>query len=201
MMDPDFETLFDGSSTEHWHMVGQGNIVLLDGMLAAVPGTDIGLLWCDIPTPADYELRLQWQRTESNDNSGVFVRFPDPGSKGYDNQAYVGVDFGFEIQIDDAGEPDGAPMHRTGAIYDQPTQQFSLMPSLPPGEWNDYRIIVVGQIYTVFLNGTQVTQFTFLGDPAHADRGLPSTAASPRYVGVQSHTGLVAFRDIRIAPR
>jgi hypothetical protein len=58
-------------------------------------------------------------------------------TKGYNNTAYVGVDFGVEVQIDQAADP---------------------------------------------------------------DRGLPSTDASPRFMGVQTHTGRVAFRNIRIRP-
>jgi hypothetical protein len=89
-------------------------------------------------------------------------------------------------------------MHRTGAIYDQPNQQFSLMPSLPPGQWNDYEVRVQGQTYTVSLNGRQVTQFVFTGDPMYPDRGLPSAPGAPRFIGLQSHTGMVSFRDVRI---
>ena len=53
----------------------------------------------------------------ADDNSGVFVGFPHPEQQGYDNTAYVGVNFGFEIQIDELARPDNAPIHRTGAIY------------------------------------------------------------------------------------
>jgi hypothetical protein len=74
------------------------------------------------------------------------------------------------------------------------------MPAKPPGEWNDYEIRVEGQTYTVLLNGAQVTRFVFSGDPAVPDRGLPSAPGAPRYIGLQAHTGLVSFRDIRIAP-
>ena len=47
----------------------------------------------------------------------MFVGFPDPRNEGYDNTAYVGVNFGFEIQIDELARPDNAPIHRTGAVY------------------------------------------------------------------------------------
>jgi hypothetical protein len=46
-------------------------------------------------------------------NSGVFLAFPDPTKEGYDNTAYGGVNFGFEIQIDELARPDNAP-HRRG---------------------------------------------------------------------------------------
>jgi hypothetical protein len=197
----EYSSLFDGVSLGGWAMAGEGKFVAVDGNLSAVPsGSGIGLLWNTTPTPADFELRLEWRRTADDDNSGVFVRFPDPNSKGYMNTAWVGVNFGFEVQIDDAGQPDGAAMHRTGAIYNQPVQAFNLQPSLPVGEWNGYVIRVQGQTYTVELNGVQVTQFVFSGDPAVPDRGLPGTAAQPRFIGVQAHTGLVSFRNVGIRP-
>ena len=40
-----------------------------------------------------------------------------PEQQGYDNSAYVGVNFGFEIQIDELAPPDNALVHCTGAIY------------------------------------------------------------------------------------
>ena len=138
--------------------------------------------------------QLDWLRHRSDDNSSVFVRFPDPGSKGYQNTAWVAVNFGFEIQIDETASPDGAPWHRTGAIYNQQQQQFSLQPARPVGDWNTYEIHAQGQTYTVFLNGVQVTRF----ENSDATRGLPTTDAAPSYFGVQAHTGRVAFRNIRI---
>jgi Domain of Unknown Function (DUF1080) len=124
----------------------------------------------------------------------VFVRFPNPNSKGYDNTAYVAVHFGFEVQIDEIGAPDGASQHRTGAIYDEPDQAFTLQPALPVGQWNVYEIRVQGQTYTVELNGVQVTQF----NNPHADRGVPSRPDAPSFIGLQAHTGIVAFRNIQI---
>jgi hypothetical protein len=62
------------------------------------------------------------------------------------------------------------------------------------GEWNDYEIRAQGQTYTVLLNGQQVTTFKNV----HPNRGLPSTPAAPSFIGLQSHTGHVDFRNIRI---
>lgn len=190
-----FQPLFDGISQGNWHMAGPGRFIVVDGALESVPGGgDIGLLWFGQPMPADFVLRLEWLRTGINDNSGVFVRFPDPNSKGYNNPAWVGVNFGFEVQIDELGIPDGASIHKTGAVYAQPNQQLSQIPALPPGQWNQYEIRVQGQTYTVLLNGTQVTRF----ENSDASRGLPTTAATPSFIGLQSHTGRVRFRNIRV---
>jgi hypothetical protein len=120
----------------------------------------MGLFWCTEPTPPNF-VRLQWLRWAQEANSGVFVRFPDPDSKGYDNTAFVAVDFGFEAQIDELARPDGAAIHRTGAIYRSDgrtdNENLSLQPAKAPGEWNDYEITIQNQIYRVSLNGQHLT--------------------------------------------
>jgi choline dehydrogenase-like flavoprotein len=187
-------SLFNGQNLDGWEIAGQGSFVVADGALQGTGGADLGLLWSTTPTPADFILRCEWRQSQADDNSGVFVRFPNPNSKGYDNPAYVAVHFGFEVQIDETGAPDGAPQHRTGAIYDEPNQAFALQPALPVGQWNSYEIRVQADTYTVQLNGIQVTEFT---NP-HADRGVPSRPDAPRFIGMQAHTGVVAFRNIEI---
>jgi hypothetical protein len=194
-------TLFDGVLSPAWKMStiknqpgrdDPGRFQVENGALVAYPGTDLGLFWYSLPAPADYVLELEWRVSAADDNSGVFVRFPDIDSKGYDNTAWVAVKFGFEIQIDERGMPDGAPDHTTGAIYDEPNQAFTRVPANAPGTWNSYQIRVEGSAYTVFLNGRQVTHFV----NTESGRGAPT----PAYVGLQTHTGHVAFRNIRLRP-
>jgi choline dehydrogenase-like flavoprotein len=187
-------SLFNGQNLDGWEMAGQGSFVVANGVLQAVPGGDLGLLWSTTPTPADFLLRCEWRLAQPNDNSGVFVRFPNPNSKGYNNTAYVAVHFGFEVQIDETGAPDGADRHRTGAIYGEPNQAFNLQPASPPGQWNAYEIRVQGQTYTVRLNGVQVTQF----NNPHAGRGVPGKPDAPSFIGLQAHTGAVVFRNIQL---
>jgi len=205
-----FTLLFDGLTTTKWQMStisnqpgrdNPGRFRVIDKALVAEPGTDIGLLWHTDPTPANFILKLEWMQFRQDDNSGVFVRFPDPNSKGYANTAFVGVDFGFEVQIDQTAAPDGVPIHLTGAIYSfAAPNNPGILPLRPVGVWNSYEIRVQNQNYTVSLNGTQITAFNFVAgsDAAHPDRGLPSTPANPRFVGLQTHTGGVAFRHIQI---
>lgn len=194
-------TLFDGTLGPAWRMStitnqpgrdDPGAFVVADGALVPRLGNDLGLLWHTTPTPPSFELALEFSQQELASNSGVFVRFPDLDSKGYDNTAFVAADFGFEIQIDGLGAPDGAPHHTTGAIYNQLDQELSLVPARPPGEWSEFVISVVDQTYTVHLDGAQTTRFV----NRDASRGLPS----PAFIGVQIHPGdgNVRFRNIRI---
>jgi choline dehydrogenase-like flavoprotein len=205
--DPGFTMLFDGTSLNGWRMStirnqpghdDPGRFIIVDGALEAVTGTDLGLLWHTMPTSANFILKLEWRTWRADDNSGVFLRFPDPSSKNYNNTAFVAVDSGFEVQIDQLGQPDGAGIHKTGAVY--AFQGPTSFPARPLGDWNAYEIKVSGQHYTVTLNGTLVTDFTFVpgSDAAHPDRGLATTIAVPRYIGLQTHTGRVAFRKIQI---
>jgi hypothetical protein len=133
----------------------------------------------------------------------VFLRFPNPETRNYDNTAFVGVDFGFEVQIDQLAAPDGLPIHKTAAIYGfQGPANPDALPVRPVGEWNEFELRVQGQNYRVLLNGVEVTVFNFVpgSDAAHPDRGLASTNAEPRFIGLQTHTGKVAFRRLQIRP-
>jgi len=169
------------------------------GVLEGRTGTDLGLLWLKRPTPQRYVLRLQWMMTAPDDNSGVYFGFPDPRNEGYDNTAYVGVNFGFEVQIDELARPDNAPIHRTSAIYGFKAPDLP-PPTRPVGEWNDFEITVDGANITVSLNGQMVNQFHFTGDPQSPRRGQPSTPQDPRYIGLQTHSGRVLFRRVQWRP-
>jgi hypothetical protein len=207
-----FTALFTGFDTSNWRMSTitdqpwadyPGKFIVVDGTLESVPGNDLGLFWCTNPLPPNFELILDWLRWREDDNSGVFMRFPHPTSKNYQNTAWVGVDFGFEVQIDQLARNDGAAIHKTGAIYGfAGPQDSNTLPVNPPGQWNTFSIRAQGQHYEVDLNGQTVTLFDFQegSDAAHPDRGLASTAANPRFMGLQTHTGRVAFQNIRMRP-
>lgn len=216
-----FAYLFDGTEETFklWQAVGQGAFSLMGGVIVAQPGGDLGLLYYAPRTFGDFVLRLQFRLDRGDDNSGAFVRFRDPRqpvpdrndpnvSYPYDNQAWVAVTTGFEVQIDELargdprrGSPDGRDEHRTGAIYGIPLgegvglQAYRRGPALKAGEWNNCEIKAIGDTYTISLNGQQTSTFTnsdaFRGKSP--ERDLPSG-----YIGLQAHAGQVAFRSIRI---
>jgi hypothetical protein len=193
--EPKTKVLFDDVHFNNWKMAGAGDFQLFDGALESVPGNDIGLLWCTEPLPKNFFLSVEWKRYRDDDNSGIFLRFPNPETKGYNNAAYVGVDFGYEVQIDEKGAPDGAPFHRTGAIYNEQAQNKQPVSAKPPGEWNVFEIEVKGDDYKVNLNGQLVTSFK----NTNPNRGLPTAPASPAFMGLQSYPGKrVAFRNIYV---
>jgi len=204
--DPGFTLLFDGNTTNGWQMSTirnqpgrdyPGRFAVKRGTLEAQPGTDLGLLWYTTPTPRNFVLKLEWMMTQPDDNSGGFIRFPNPEAEGYDNTAWVAINLGFEIEIDDLARPDGTGIHRTGAIYTVKAPDLSLA-SHGVGEWNRFTITANEQNYDVTMNDVPlITGFSFGGGPTFAPRGSPSTTADPRFVGLQTHTGRVLFRKIQ----
>ena len=72
----------------------------------------MGLLWYAEKKYKDFVLKVDWKVNRKNDNSGVFIRFSDP-----DNDPWIAVNTGYEIQIDDLALSDGNPVYKTGAIY------------------------------------------------------------------------------------
>jgi choline dehydrogenase-like flavoprotein len=224
-----FQYIFDGTgkSFKNWLTAGMGQFALIDGCIVAYPdvGGGLGLLWFAGANYDDFTLRLQFKLNQAGDNSGVFVRSRDPRRRVpdranpadptksliYGNKAWVAVDTGFEIQIDEQARPDGAWMHRTAAVYGIPTgggagqQNYTLPPLLQSGlqaqTWYEMQIEVTGQNYKTSirdLNGGAFQKVTEYNN-GDAYRGKPKSADPfSGYVAVQAHSGLVAFRSIRI---
>jgi hypothetical protein len=76
----------------------------------------------------DSILKMDWKGKRRSDNSGIFIRFSDPG----------------------VALPDGRAEHKTGAIYD--IVPPATLASKQVGEWNTFEIHAMGQNYTVILN-------------------------------------------------
>ena len=162
--------LFDGTSMAHWHQAGPGGFDLHDGVMTAKGG--MGLLWNDRPL-GNFTAHVEYRAEKAADNSGVFVRFPNPG-----NDPWVAVNQGHEIQICDT-----EPHNHTGAIYN--FQDSTSCPTKPVGEWNDLDITVVGHHYAVSVNGTKVNDYT-------------STRLENGFLGLQNHWSPVSFRKVTV---
>ena len=118
--------------------------------------------------------------------------------------AWIAVNCGHEIQINDS--PDGPPFdpRKTGSIYGFADLNATQARVTPKGVWNDLEIRVVGQHYTVIRNGVVINEYEnvpgvpFPGrpnDPDSSSRGLVG------YIGLQAHGApkdVVSFRNIRI---
>ncbi len=166
--------LWDGQSLDGWSMAGPGEFLIEDGALKATGG--MGLLWYDKESFRDFTLKLEWKVEDGSDNSGIFVRFPNPG-----DDPWVAVNAGYELQVCDAADD----KHNTGSVYS--FQGPTHVPTKPAGQWNEYEITVVGQRYTLRINGELVNEY----DGERSREG---------YVGLQNHDdgSPVMYRNIRV---
>ncbi|MCM3661084.1 DUF1080 domain-containing protein [Georgenia satyanarayanai] len=175
-----YRSLFDGTraSLDTWRMAGAGRFELQAGCAMVTVG-GMGLLWFP-QTFEDYHLRLDWAM-QADDNSGVFIAFPDPG-----HDPWVAVSHGYEVQID----PSDQPERTTGAVYGVQGADVTKRDEAlePVGEWNTYEIVTDGPRIAVYLNGVLVNDV------------LGGRAARGR-IGLQNHGApdRVSFRNIRIS--
>ena len=167
--------LFNGTDLTGWKHAGPGSFEVKDGELRTVDG--MGLLWSTREMPEHYKLSLEFKTSRKEDNSGVFVRFPDPGS-----DPWVAIKEGYELQICEGNEK-----QFTGAVYNLHPRSEGVA-AKPPGEWNLYQIEVDGQKMTVTLNGQKANEYT-------------GEKKTPRgFIGLQNHDpkSHVSFRNIEV---
>jgi Domain of Unknown Function (DUF1080) len=182
-----FVKLFDGKTLDGWKMAGKGNFLIIESEKALLTQSGMGLLWYYKTKFKDFILTLEWKVSNRSDNSGVFVRFPNPFT-----DPNIAIDYGYEIQIDDIGSPHGNPIHKTGAIYNykgSPKTKTKYIPNpLVVGKWNTFDIYVIQQYYSVTLNGERVVT-NFIGN-----KSLEG------YIGLQNHDdrSRVYFRNVMI---
>lgn len=168
--------LFNGKDMTGWRMAGKGNFTVEDGALVTHGG--MGMLWYEGRKFGNFTLQVEWKVNNKCNNSGVFVRFPEKN-----DDPWYAVNNGYEIQIDDCDKK--GLMFQTGSFYSfHPAEKLA---SKPAGEWNLFEITVVGQRYTVKLNGEKVNEFE-------------GTRGAEGYVGLQNHDLIsrVSFRRIRV---
>ena len=169
--------------------------MVVDDRLESVPGDDLGLYWCTIPTPANFLLSLEWLRWRNEDVSGVFVRFPRPRASADGNPAFGAIYRGLKVQLDEMGPPGGTAIHRTGAFFGERSQVLRPPLVRPPAEWNALEIAVRGQHYAVRLNGKLTSEL---------DNRDPSRGHAEHVAGAELHRfaelpgSRVAFRRIGI---
>ncbi len=136
-------------AAEGWAQCGPGHFTVKDGVATGHGG--MGLWWHKKRRFANFILRGEFLQEEEQADSGVFVRFPDPG-----NDPWSAVRKGHEVEIGDAGAAN--PAWRTESIY--PFHAAEVSNTRPPGQWNEYEIVCIGHRYSVRMNGRLVTTWT-----------------------------------------
>ena len=168
--------LFNGKDMTGWTHIGKGSFEVQDGALVSQGG--MGLLYYEARPFKDFTIEVEWRVKDRCNNSGIFVRFPEKS----DDPRYS-VNHGYEIQIDDCDK--NGLKFQTGSAYNQ--FAATKIASKPAGEWNKYQITIVGQHYSVVLNGEKVNEFD-------GTRGIEG------YIGLQNHDPIsqVSFRRIAV---
>ncbi len=183
-----YADLFNGRDLAGWHAPGDGAWGVRDGELVTLKPGRGGWIRTE-RVYRDFDLVLDFWMPEGG-NSGVGLR----GSSGGD-PAFTG----FEVQILDT-HAEAPGLRNCGAVYEavEPAE----MAVRPPGEWNTYRIRLVGDVLDVWLNGVRIHDGTrldgrgFRRDPS---RPLPLNArATTGYIALQDHGHAFRFRNIRI---
>src|SRR5262249_24528370 len=182
--------LYDGKDLTGWHVRGgRAGAWKANGEILACSGGGGGWLTTDRQY-ADFELELEWKIAPGG-NSGVRIRYPAQG-----DPAHAGM----EIQILDDSAPEYrnlvAAQYTAGIYYQVPPKA---RPAKPPGEWNRYVIRCKGPQITIWLNGVEI-QNVNVERETKGEGGHSPLSARPRkgFIGLQSHTGRVEFRNIEI---
>ena len=209
-----FETLYRGNfKANGWEIAESGSKNFFDVLNQRLPvlgagvgdinNVGLGVLLFTRKKYKNFILKLEWKAFDIEANSGIFLRTPEPTS--LDDSFY---NSSIEIQIDERGYdfPNniyGSPLHKTGAVYEVfPAQRWAakVLSSRTDNTsyWNSYEIRVEGNKIEVKLNNQLVSAGTFPELLGFADPSDGKKKRSEGFIGLQCHTGVVQFRNIRI---
>ena len=132
---------------------------------------------CSVKEYGDFEMIVDWRITKDGD-SGIYLR----GSP--------------QVQIWDPARTDVGAQVGSGGLYNNqknPSAPLSRVDN-PLGDWNTFRIVMIGDKVTVFLNGTKVVDNVTMEN--YWDRAQP---IFPRgAIELQAHGTDLAFRDLYV---
>jgi hypothetical protein len=192
----DRKLLFNGKDLAGWEFLGHvpfsKGFQVENGMLRT--GGEKGMLWYTPGKIEDAKLRLVFKMSNTNGNSGVFIRIPHvPRSEG------DGIHYGIEVQIDNRDDD----WHCTGTLYSM--TKAKARPSKPPGEWNTMDITLDGLRTVVHVNGVLVTDYDGVSPvPERTKSYEPERRPRPAsgYIGLQNHdaSAIIYFKEISLEP-
>jgi hypothetical protein len=200
----DQRPLFNGKDLTGWQHVGKGQVIVEHGLLKTVGG--MGLLYYAGERFGDCVIRVVYRTTTVDDNSGIFVRIPEPPG-----DAWQAVHTGYEIQIlenfpehytlSDHQKKFGTSWHTTGAIYSMSPALAT--PQKPVGEWNTMEIELRGPRTIVRLNGVLVNDFvegSTVPPREHSYEPVRGRRPDAGYIGIQNHhePQTVLFKEITV---
>ncbi len=141
--------LFNGKDLNGWVVYGTEKWYVEDGLLISESGPDkeYGYLGTE-KNYKNFELNLEFKQ-EADGNSGVFIRSTVDGTKVS----------GWQVEV-------APPGHDTGGIYESYGRGWLIKPDkekdsvLKFGDWNQMKIVVMGDRVTSYLNGVQMVDYS-----------------------------------------
>lgn len=188
-----YETLFNGKDLAGWEGAEQD--------AAACWAVEDGLLVCDgkkgpwlrsANEYGDFNLRFEYQ-VSTGGNSGVYVRVPKNGNHHRANDQEPPA--GFEVQVLDDAAPQYAKLkdyQYCGSVYD--ISGASKKVGRPAGEWNSLEINCRGNNITTSHNGVVIV------DVKPETHELIKLRQEKGFLGLQNHSTVVRFRNLRVGP-
>ncbi len=186
--DDGMKPLFNGKSLDGWIGVNgkEGNWVAENGLLVTLGNGGGWLSTKEIYS--DFQVSLEY-KLQAGGNSGLLIRTPHVGATAYQ---------GIEIQILDNEDPRYAqlkPFQYCGSVYGVVAAPRGHVK--PAGQWNSMEVTAQGSKVQVVLNGVKVVD-TDLAEHPESVPTHPGILRTDGYIGLQSHSEPVEFRNIQI---
>ncbi len=189
--EPDFVSLFDGTTLNGWKLLGGSGEGYLaqDGKLVCPPGGG-GNLFAE-KEYRDFVLRFEFKLVDGS-NNGLAIRSPMiAGSVAYE---------GMELQIIDNNSErykDIQPWQKHGSLYNVFPAKTGFLKK--PGEWNEQEVTVHGRTVKVVLNGHIILDVNLdsVTDPEVLAKH-PGLKRPAGHIGFLGHDEPIEFRNIRI---
>ncbi|SKA99288.1 Serine/threonine protein kinase [Prosthecobacter debontii] len=172
--------LFDGRTLNNWRIEGDKSAFSVTGGLIKAAHQK-GSLISTIGPWKNFELNLKVM-TEIKGNSGVWIHT----ARNPSDDKPPGV----EVQICN----NGIDTQKTGSLHGIKPLTNQLVSD---GQWFSLKIIVQDKTIRVFLNGTQINEWT-QPDGWRPPPNSPNASLGSGSIGLQSHSGIIWFKDIYI---
>jgi hypothetical protein len=187
------EALFNGRDLAGWLAVGKQAAAdwAVEGQCIICKGK--GHTWLRTAREYDdFQLSLEYQ-VSPGANSGIYVRVGADGNHHRENEHAPPA--GFEVQILD----DRAPRYVGLKDYQYSASLYDIAGARPrvskqAGAWNTLELDCAGAHVTIRHNGVRVVDAQPGGYPLLKLRNRKG------FLGLQSHNGVVRFRNLRIGP-
>lgn len=132
---------------------------------------------CSVKEYGSFELIVDWRITKKGD-SGIYLR----GTP--------------QIQIWDTSRVEAGAQVGSGGLYNNQVHESKplMVADNPVGDWNTFRIIMIDEVVTVYLNGQLVVDNVVMEN--YWDRNIPIFPTGS--IELQAHGTDLAFRDIYV---